>query len=138
MARYLVVARQTISSNELTDSMTAAAASDAGASFVLLVPATNMGTMTEGQARTSARRIAVRARDRLTAAGLKIEGFIVGDADPIYAVKDAFIEDRFDRVIVSTLHHTVSKWLRADAVARLRRSLEVPVDHVEAARVPAG
>lgn len=134
MGRYLVVARQTAESAELGAALTQISTTDPNARFVLLVPATSIGTMTEGQAKGAAEKVAARARDRLTAQGAKIEVVLIGDADPIYAVKDAFIDATYDRVIVSTLHHTVSKWLRADAVARLRRSLNVPVDHVEGSR----
>jgi hypothetical protein len=42
-----------------------------------------------------------------------------------------------DEVIISTLPATRSGWLRADLVARVRKSAHVQVEHVVAEREPA-
>ena len=45
---------------------------------------------------------------------------IVGDADPLVAVKQALAQTHFDEAIVSTLPERVSHWLRRDLPKRVR------------------
>jgi len=63
---------------------------------------------------------------------------MVGDADPIVAVQEAWNPGRYDEVVVSTLTEGASHWLQVDLphrVARLTdcqvRHVAVPVRHVE-------
>jgi len=59
--------------------------------------------------------------------------------NPVNAVEDAVRDNEnagrppFDQVIVSTLPHGPSRWLRLDVVSRLRKQVRLPVVHVEAA-----
>jgi hypothetical protein len=62
------------------------------------------------------------------AAGSRVEG-IVGESDPLEAVKSALQEHGFDEAIVSTLAKRVSEWLRRDLPHRIER-LSVPVTTV--------
>ncbi len=57
---------------------------------------------------------------------------VVGDPDPVDAVLDALKEFPADEVVVSTLPHALSHWLRRDVPGRLRKACEVPVTHVAA------
>ena len=66
------------------------------------------------------------------AAGARIEA-VVGDADPFIAVQATLESERFDEVIVSTLPHRVSHWLKLDLPARVER-LGVRVTVVTAAQ----
>jgi hypothetical protein len=63
-------------------------------------------------------------------AGLEVEAAIVGDPDPFAAVGDALRVERFDEVVVATLPHGISRWLRLSLPHRLRRLTDLPVHHV--------
>lgn len=135
MARYLVVAHQTAKSPELRRSVQEIAAHDGNAVFTLLVPATppdRLLTWTDGQAAAIAATVGEEARQRWEADGLVVDQVLVGDANPIYAVGDAFSDGQWDRVVVSTFPVGVSRWLRQDVVHRLERESPVPVTHVVA------
>jgi len=135
MARYLVVAHQTAESRELRQAVREIAELDSAAVFTLLVPATPPGhllTWTDGQAATVARETGDRARSRWEADGLQVDDVLVGDANPVYAVGDAFNSGSWDRVLVSTLPAGISRWLKQDVVHRLERESRVPVTHVVA------
>jgi hypothetical protein len=71
------------------------------------------------------------ALERLRGAGLEIDGEI-GDPDPVAAVQDAVNARKYDEVIVSTLHKTVSKWLKLDLPSKAAHATGLPVTHVEA------
>jgi hypothetical protein len=64
------------------------------------------------------------------AAGMHVDA-IIGDPDPIEAVRDVLTTVAIDEVIVSTLPQRVSHWLRRDVPARLR-ALGPPVTVVTA------
>lgn len=136
MARYLVVAHQTASSPELRGFVRDISVRDQEAVFTLLVPATppsDMLTWTDGIAATVAQETGDKARERFETDGVHVDQVIVGDANPVYAVADAFNQDSWDQVIVSTLGIGVSRWLNQDVVSRLEREVSVPVTHVAAA-----
>lgn len=136
MARYLVVAHQTADSPELVSAIRHAQARDPESSFVLLIPATpvqHLGGWTEGEARSVAEAAGARAEDALRRHGIELKAIRVGDADPVEAAADEW-NDRpeYDEVILSTLPHETSRWLKADAYDRLVRRLDIPVTHVVA------
>jgi hypothetical protein len=58
------------------------------------------------------------------AAGGRVEG-LIGDSDPLVAVREALEREPFDEVIVSTLPARVSQWLHRDLPARVEQ-LGVP------------
>jgi hypothetical protein len=133
MRRYLVVANQTLMSEELR----AAVRERLGTPpcrFHVVVPATppkDQFFWTEGAALHV-------ARDRLeqALAWMHAEGAIstgsIGDADPVLAVVDALPRDQFDEIVVSTLPPGVSRWVRQDLPHRIARHTELPVSHVVA------
>ncbi len=134
MRRYLVVAHQTLGSPELLDAMQHQL--DQGpCTFHLVVPEYHGGsglTWTEGEVRAEAARRLEEARLRFTAHGLAVTGE-VGDASPVEAVENVLRREgrkAYDGVIVSTLPHAVSKWLRLDAPARIQRNSGLEVFHV--------
>lgn len=64
------------------------------------------------------------------AAGRHVEA-VIGDADPLVAVKQVLERTRFEEVIVSTLPERVSHWLRRDLPRRVAQ-LGIPVTVVTA------
>lgn len=136
VARYLVVAHQTADSPELVAELRRVQASDPGAAFVLLVPATpvqHLGGWTEGEARAVAAEAGDRAQKELSRHGIDLSDVFVGDPDPVEAAVDEWNErPDYDEVILSTLPIRTSRWLRADAPNRLAKRLTVPVRHVAA------
>ncbi len=59
----------------------------------------------------------------------------MGSADPLAAIQDAVGRRSFDEIVVSTLPHRVSRWLRLDLPSKAR-GLGLPVSHLEAEAVP--
>ena len=61
------------------------------------------------------------------AAGGPVEGLTGTAGDPLDAIREVLAQDRYDRVIISTLPRRVSKWLRRDLPRRVE-GLGVPVE----------
>jgi hypothetical protein len=102
-------------------------------SFTLLVPAVPHGfawapDMHSGWPAAAAR--AERAAKRMRAAGLDLEEVIVGDPDPFAAVGDVVHARQFDEIVVATLPHGVSSWLRIGLPARLGRITSLPITRI--------
>ena len=134
MGRYLVIAHQTASGETLRRYVAGMVADDPESEFVLVVPATaveDLSAWTEGQAKRAATDAGERARQAFAVDGVHITEVIVGDANPLYAIQDAFMDDSYDAVIISTLRGGVSRWLGMDLIGRAERALDVPVIHVE-------
>ena len=64
------------------------------------------------------------------AAGGRVDG-LIGDPDPLVAVRDALEDEHFDEAIVSTLPARVSHWLRRDLPSRVEQ-LGLPVTVITA------
>ncbi len=134
MARYLVVAHQTLGCPELRTALTER--TDGGkATFHLLVPEHHGGlglTYTDAQARAVARDALAHAQADLASHGFFTTGEI-GEASPVDAVATVLERDGADpyaAVIVSTLPHGISRWLRLDAPSQIRRRFGIEVIHV--------
>ena len=150
MHRYLVVANQSLDSDELMD-VVRERVTAGPAEFRLVVPATPVkdlasnampipmpvmgGTPTLPAPPKEARRMAQAKLDaavrKLTAAGVRVSG-AVGDPDPLRAVQEAVGSGEFDEIIVSTLPARVSRWLHQDLPGRLEHTFHLPVTHVPA------
>jgi nucleotide-binding universal stress UspA family protein len=154
MRRYMVVANQTLGSEELlrfVRDCTSAGPSE----FWLVVPATPVehlaaasvpmapmpvmgGVLSLPGSPEESRRLAEEklqsALKRLAAAGAKADGE-VGDGDPMRAVEAALSRRQFDEIIVSTLPQRLSRWLGQDLPRRLEHKFRLPVTHVEAAEL---
>ena len=134
MSRYLIVAHQTAESAELLEAVRSIVSRDSQARFVLLVPATpidHLGVWIEGKAEKAAEMAGESAQKLWEAEGVAIDDVQIGDANPVYAVQDCLSEGDFDEVVVSTLPIGVSRWVKLDLVSKLRRSIDVPVTHVQ-------
>lgn len=143
MARYLIVANQTIGGEQLTAKLDELVGAGP-CTFRFLVPVTD----TEGlhqwdyppidRAIPDAHQIAAALAagrlehelERLQRAGIEAGGEVV-DALPISRVQQLLSEESFDAVIVSTLPRRLSRWLVMDLPHRIARVADVPVTHVE-------
>ena len=154
MRRYLVVANQTLGGDQLVQAVRERMLHEPS-EFWVLVPATKPAHFAERYAAghpmrmsgdTYAPEAALTGFDetgdsvaqqrldaelqRLHEAGAEADGEI-GDADPYKAVDQALKDRQFDEIIVSTLPHARSRWLRQDLTSRLKR-FGLPVTHVVA------
>jgi hypothetical protein len=142
MAAYLLVAHQTAESEALLGAARELHGQDPHARFAMLVPATPVDHLLvweEGETQELARRAAEAAAARFRAHGLEVLEAMVGDPDPVHAVGDELRRGRhrYHAIVLSTLPAGVSRWLRMDAVSRVRRRYpKMRVVHVESP-VPA-
>ena len=132
-ASVLVVANRTAGSDELLEALRERDKQGA-AKFHLVVPATARGVswvadMNAGT--TAAEHDLEGALEKLRGAGLDVDGEI-GDPDPVAAGQDAVNTTGYDEIIVSTLHKTISKWLKLDLPSKAAHATGLPVTHVEA------
>ena len=137
MSKYLVVANQTVTSEELTRCLLERADRELGAQFVLVVPATpveHLLTPEQGEATQIAARRAGRALTHLTDAGVPVVGAYVGGASLITAIDDAIRErvSEYAGIILCTLPIGTSRWFEPDLVQRLEFAFHLPVTHVVA------
>jgi hypothetical protein len=118
----LVVANQTADSDELVGALTDRAA-HGPTEFTLLLPAQ------PGASRADSDQRLEDAVGRLRAGGLEASG-VVGDCNPVVAVKETWDPGRFDEILVSTLPTGASKWLQIDLPHQVERMTGVQVTHV--------
>jgi nucleotide-binding universal stress UspA family protein len=149
MARYLVVANQTLGGDELAGKLEELTA-DESCLLRFLVPVTD----TEGShqwdyppidrvipdaheiaAALAAGRLEHELR-RMHRAGIEATGEVV-EADPLGRVQELLAEEQFDGVVVCTLPRRLSRWLLMDLPHRLARLSRVPVIHVEGTAGPS-
>jgi len=137
MARHLIVAHQTAASPELAARVKAIAAGDPDAEFTLLVPATPTSHLLhnweEGEARQLAARRGREAAALLADAGVVVTATMVGSHSPLEAVGDELqARPGYAGIVLSTFPPGLSRWLKGDLVAQLRRRYRLPVVHVVA------
>jgi hypothetical protein len=148
MHRYLVVANQTLDSDELVALVRERTAAGP-AEFWLVVPATPVKDLVTNampipmpvmggisalpappeEARRRAQVNLDAAVTKLTAAGGKVNG-AVADPDPVRAVAEAVRGREFDEIIVFTLPPRLSRWLHHDLPTRLQHEFDLPVTDV--------
>jgi hypothetical protein len=134
MRRYLVVANQTLWSEPLLEWLRERAA-EGPCLFHVVVPVTHpLGSWTEAVVRRQAEEHLAEALERFREMGAEVTGE-VGDVSPFRAVDDVLIRESFDEVVVSTLPPGPSRWLKLDAVHRIRLAHpKLAVTHLIAAR----
>jgi hypothetical protein len=120
--RVLVVAHQTAATQPLLDAVRERA-QQGPSSFTLLVPNPAHGLHkvvdAQDQGPAEAQAVLDEALPKLSAsAGSQVEG-IIGDPDPVAAVHDAINLRGFDEIIISTLPHRVSRWLKLDLPSKV-------------------
>jgi hypothetical protein len=117
----LVVANRTVDSPELKDALLERA--QRGPIHATLLSPATWSEREEAQHRLAA-AVAALAESDVPAEGM------IGDADPIVAVQEAWNPGRYDEVIVSTLTEGASQWLQVDLPHRVARLTDCQVRHV--------
>jgi hypothetical protein len=117
----LVVGNRTVDSPELLDALRSRA--EAGPLHVTMLAPCMYAERAEAQRRLE------RAAAHLEAVGIESEAML-GDADPIVAVQEAWDPGRYDEVVVSTLAEGASRWLQIDLPHRVARLTDCQVRHV--------
>ena len=143
--RVLVVANQTVDSDELLDELRGIEA-DTAATYFVVVPANPIDT---GAAAThgpldvqAATQQAAQERLDSTLAILRSENLdadgALGDSRPLRALSEAVDSFEPDRIVIATLPPEFSVWHRFDVVDRARAQHGLPVTHVVAHTAAAG
>ena len=137
MARYLVVAHQTVTNPRLLEQVKAVQQQDEEAEFVLLVPATPVRHLLrrgdEHDAEVAARKLADRAQEMFARKGVKLSDTRVGAQSPMDAVDDEVqAHPGYTGFIISTLPQEHSRWLRMDLPRTVEAKYGLPVHHVVA------
>lgn len=129
----LLVANTTATSPGLTRRVEALMA-QTPTRFTILVPASLVSedrtlTWEESEVWQRAEAQMNSAVEHFRALGAEIEG-VVGDADPMNAVRDLLLTRSFELLVVSTLPERSSPWLGASLPERLSRETGLRVIHV--------
>lgn len=79
------------------------------------------------------------ARGRMEAAGAMLRrsgaavGTVLGDFNPLDAIRDELRRRHYDEIIISTFPARISRWLKQDLPTRVAAETETPVTHIAAA-----
>lgn len=136
MAKYLVVAHETVTNPELLDRLRAIQQDDQQAEFVLLVPATPVRHLLrrgdEHDAQVVAGKLAGKAKSMFERKGIPLAGTRVGASSPADAIDEELqAEPGYSGVVISTLPKEKSRWLRMDLPRVVESRHQLPVYHVE-------
>jgi hypothetical protein len=134
MSHILVVANETVASEQLLDAVRGEAA--AGVDLVTVLAPVNTPSsgyvVYEDTRRAAAGRRLDRTLSALREAGIPAHGLVV-DTAPVDAVRDALaqLDPRPNRIVVSTHPEEKSGWLRKHVVDQIRDVAgDLPVEHV--------
>ena len=116
-ARVLVVANHTAATPKLLEAVRQRA-SRGPCTFTLLVPA--LAPVVDPENVVVERTLELALVSIEEAAGGPVKG-LIGNSDPVRAVREAIGAEPFEEVIVSTLPQRVSHWLHHDVPARVER-----------------
>jgi hypothetical protein len=117
--RVLVVANRTAATPDLLDAVKRYAR-EQPTTFALLIPDAPKGEATDWTL-----ELALPLLER--AAGSPVDGLTGTAGDPLDAIRQVLAENRYERVIISTLPRRVSQWLRRDLPKRVH-GLGIPVE----------
>ena len=134
MARYLIVADQTVTSPDLVARAAQLARAEPDSTFALLLPALLPSHIRGGPFDAVTRGRAEQAKRLLAAAGIEVTRTAVGDAAPLLAIEDELAEraDAYDAIVLCTLPEGISRWLRMNVHGEAAERFSLPVIHVEA------
>jgi DNA-binding LacI/PurR family transcriptional regulator len=126
LKRTLVVANQTVASDELLDVLKRKAAEEPRR-FIVICPQAG-GNGDAGSSEAAAARLA-HTLNALEDAGLDAIGQVV-HPDPYTAIQNALQFYAPDDIVISTFPETRSGWMRSDLIGRVEASTGKPVEHV--------
>ena len=136
MARYLVVAHETVTNPALLNQLRAIQKDDQQAEFVLLVPATPVRHLlrrVREHDEVVAGKLADKARSMFAKKGVHLAGTRVGAASPLDAVDNELRDNPgYAGVVISTLPKEKSRWLRMDLPRTVASRHRLTVYHVQA------
>ncbi len=138
MAKYLVVAHETVTNPMLLEQLKKIEEEDESAEFTLLVPATPVrhllfGRGAEQHAAAVAGELAQKARKMFEKNHVNLVDTRVGSESPAEAIDDEFTaHPGYAGFVISTLTQEKSRWLRLDLPALVRSKYGLPVRHVQA------
>jgi len=138
MARYLVVAHQTVTNPLLLEQLRRIEREDSAAEFTLLVPATPVRRLlfwqTTGQeAEAVAHDLAAKARTEFTKSHVNLVDARVGAESPGEAIDTELkAHPGYAGFVISTLAQEQSQWLKLDLPEKLQAKYGLPVHHVTA------
>ena len=138
MARYLVVAHQSVTNPMLLEQLKKMEAKDPAAEFTLLVPATPVRQLlfwqrTEKDAGTVARELADKARGEFEKNNVNVVKALVGAESPVDAIENEVkANPGYAGVVISTLKQEDSRWLRLDLPTLIQTKYGLPVYHISA------
>jgi hypothetical protein len=137
MARYLVVAHESVSNPKLVEKLKEIAKQDDTAEFVLLVPASPVrhlllwktDTATEQEA---AEHRQAEGREAFTQAGINLVATRIGAESPVDAIDQELRENPgYAGLVISTLPKEHSRWMRLGLPQVMEQKHHLPVHHVE-------
>jgi nucleotide-binding universal stress UspA family protein len=153
MPGYLVVANQTLASEELWQEIRKRIETDPNSTFYVVVPNTAAAHYhivpaaggfvpmpsliaasvpdTDEEATARAGQLLDDLLTRLRRRGVEADGD-VGDEDPLQAVHEAMAGRQFDEVLLATLPQRHSRWRRMDLPGQVQRRYRLPVTAVTA------
>ena len=134
MARYLVVADQTVTSPDLIARAAELSRDEPGSTFTLLLPALLPSHIPGGPFEAVTRGRAEQAKRLFAAAGVDVTRTAVGDAAPLRAIEDELEEraDAYDAIIFCTLPHARrGDWLRLNDQGKGADRFGLPLIHVQ-------
>jgi len=149
VAKYLVVANQTLGGDQLMREVRQRAAAGPSSFYVVVpntrsvdvapasgapVPPGSAGVGVEEQdhrATLIAQSRLNQALSQLRAEGLDARGDL-GDSEPLTAIGEALAGNQFDEIIISTLPGGISRWLGMDLPSRAERKFKLPVTTITA------
>jgi hypothetical protein len=120
----LVVANQTVGGEKLLTALKRRA-SESPHRFTVISP--QDGALEEATERAE-ERLQGTLRE-LEQAGLDVTGYVT-HPDPFTSIMNTVQYDPPNDIIISTLPHVKSRWLRGDLIGRVRRATGLPVEHV--------
>jgi hypothetical protein len=137
MARYLVVAHETVSNPKLVEKLREIAKDDESTKFVLLVPASPVrhlllwktDTATEQEA---AEHREAEGREAFIQAGVNLVATRIGAESPVDAIDQELRENPgYAGLVISTLPKEHSRWMRLGLPQVMEQKHHLPVHHVE-------
>jgi hypothetical protein len=127
----LVVANQTLATEELTSRLTEMA-KESPRRFIVVAPVDSGSGADVKAGRDRLQSLLQSLHDReIVAAGF------IGDPDPFAAVMNALQTFYISEIVISTLPETSSQWVEKGLLERVRRASGRPVEHVQSASVGA-